>query len=103
MRTLGSSFSPSLRVKEKQEVIQHGLYSVVRHPGYAANLLLLLTTGYAISPSKILLFVLLGVYVFVWGNRMSTEEAMMCRDPNLGAKYQDYMKKVQYRIIPFVY
>lgn len=103
MTTLGSSFSPSLRVKENQKVVQQGPYSIVRHPGYAANLILMLSTGYAISPSFILLGLLLGIFLFVWGNRMSVEESMMCRDEKLGSQYQEYMKKVKYRVIPFIY
>lgn len=38
MNELGSFFSKTLVVQESQKVIQSGLYSIVRHPGYAANM-----------------------------------------------------------------
>jgi protein-S-isoprenylcysteine O-methyltransferase len=39
-RTLGSSYSRTLRVESNQSLVTHGLYRWVRHPGYAAAIVI---------------------------------------------------------------
>jgi len=50
MRTLGSSYSRTLRVDETQALVDEGPYRVVRHPGYAGSLLV--WTGFALTTRR---------------------------------------------------
>ena len=39
-RTLGSSYSRTLRINEGQELIRSGIYVHIRHPGYLSSLII---------------------------------------------------------------
>ena len=47
MRTLGRSYSRTLRVGDAQQLVDSGPYRFVRHPGYAGSLLI--WTGFALT------------------------------------------------------
>jgi protein-S-isoprenylcysteine O-methyltransferase Ste14 len=84
-------------VAAKREIKTGGLYRFVRHPLYAAYVLMY--SGYVLNNTTlanltiyVVMFVLLMVRVF-------REEAHLALDPH----YRDYMRRVPYRIIPFVF
>ena len=81
-----------------QHVISTGLYAIVRHPMYAGAVLLFISTPLLLgSVYGLALGLLLIVTIAA---RSVGEEAMLKRELD---GYSDYMKKVKWRIIPFVF
>ena len=90
--------SRTIEVCENQKVIDTGLYSIVRHPMYAATLILFLSMplvlGSAIS------FVVFLAYPFIIAKRLKNEEDLLEKELD---GYAEYKKKVKYRLIPFIW
>lgn len=90
--------SRTVEVQEHQKVIDYGLYSMVRHPMYLADILavlampLMLGSYYALIPSVFCCFVIIA--------RIKEEEKLLAKDL---AGYKDYMEKVKHRLIPFIW
>jgi protein-S-isoprenylcysteine O-methyltransferase len=98
MRTLGSSYSRTLRVQGAQQVVDRGPYRFVRHPGYAGSLLI--WTGFALtSRSFTVVEVVGGLLGIAYHRRVAAEEALLRRElPG----YVAYAKRTR-RLIPFVW
>ncbi len=90
--------SRTVEVQEGQRVIDTGLYSVVRHPMYSATLLLFLSMPLVLG--SLYSFLVFLVYPFLIAKRIKNEEAFL--QASLPG-YADYMQKVKYRLIPFVW
>ena len=90
--------SRTIKVEEGQTVISTGLYAVVRHPMYMAStvmflaLPLVLGSWYALIP-----FALYPVIMVV---RIRGEEKLLTAELS---GYEDYKRKVKYRMIPFLW
>ncbi len=90
--------SRTIKVEEGQTVISTGLYAVVRHPMYMAStvmflsLPLVLGSWYALIP-----FALYPVIMVV---RIRGEEKLLTAEL---AGYDEYKKKVKFRMIPFIW
>ena len=87
-----------IEIQDEQKLIDTGLYSFVRHPMYLASIILwgfeplVLGSFYGLIP--MIFFVALIVI------RIKSEEKVLIN----GLKgYDEYMKKVKYRLIPFVW
>ena len=90
--------SRTIEVQEKQQVIDTGLYGVVRHPMYAATLILFLSMPVVLASP--LSFLVMLLYIPIISKRMKNEEEVLKQ----GLKgYDEYMKKVKYRVIPFIW
>ena len=90
--------SRTIEVVEDQKVIDTGLYGVVRHPMYSATIILFLSMPLILG-SWISFFIFL-LYPILIGFRAVNEEKYLVKElPG----YSDYMKKVKYRIIPFIW
>ncbi len=88
----------TVRVEAGQPVIFSGLYAVVRHPMYAAALLLSVFVPLALASYWSLLVLLLLVPTLVW--RLLDEERFLSRAlPG----YDDYRRKTRWRLIPRVW
>lgn len=90
--------SRTVKVEENQKVIDTGLYSVVRHPMYAATLLLFLSIPLVLG-SLISFFIFL-TYPFIISVRIKSEEKLL-REELEG--YGEYMNKVRFRLIPYIW
>lgn len=88
----------TIQVVEGQKVISTGPYAVVRHPMYSWALLMILGMPLALGSWWGLLVVVPGVAGIV--ARLLDEEQFLTR--NLDG-YSDYMRKVRYRLVPFVW
>ena len=90
--------SRTIEVQEDQKVVDTGLYGVVRHPMYAATVLLFLSMPLVLgSPIS---FAVMLCYLPLIVKRIRNEEEVLAR----GLKgYTDYMKKVRYRLIPGIW
>jgi len=90
--------SRTVEVQSGQKVIDTGVYAIVRHPMYIAAIILFISSPailgsyFAIIPT---LFLLAGIVL-----RIKNEESVLCVELD---GYTDYMKKVRYRLIPFVW
>jgi protein-S-isoprenylcysteine O-methyltransferase len=98
MRTLGGSYSRTLRVQNAQQVVDRGPYRFVRHPGYAGSLLI--WTGFALtSRSFAVVEVVGGLLSVAYHRRVGAEEALLRRElPG----YAAYSKRTK-RLIPFLW
>lgn len=90
--------SRTVKVEEGQTVINTGLYGIVRHPMYAATILLFLMMPLVLgSWYAAIIFLAYPVLIVV---RLRGEEKLLLKAlPG----YAQYRKKVKYRIIPFVW
>jgi protein-S-isoprenylcysteine O-methyltransferase Ste14 len=85
----------TIRVEENQKVISTGPYAIVRHPMYAAALVLMLGIPLALGSWWGLLAFAPGVPALVW--RILDEERLLKRDlPG----YAEYMQRTRSRLIP---
>lgn len=87
-----------VEVQENQKVVSTGLYGMVRHPMYAATVLLFTMMPLVLGSWIALLFMI--PFPFVLAKRIRNEEEVLKKGLD---GYEEYMKKVKYRMIPFVW
>ena len=85
-------------VVEGQTVVSTGLYAVIRHPMYTGAILVFIGMPLALGSWWGLLFVPLFMGGFAW--RLLDEETFLSK--NLPG-YTEYMRKVRYRLAPYVW
>ena len=90
--------SRTVEVQEGQKVIDTGLYGVVRHPMYAATLLMFLSMPLVLG--SVIALVIFLIYPAVIAVRIRNEEQVL-REGLPG--YADYQKRVKYRLVPFIW
>jgi protein-S-isoprenylcysteine O-methyltransferase Ste14 len=88
----------TIQIAEGQTVISTGPYAFVRHPMYAAALVMLLGIPLALGSCWGLFALLLVLPVLIW--RLLDEERFLRQ--NLPG-YPEYQAKVRYRLLPFVW
>lgn len=84
-------------VAAKREIKTKGMYRFIRHPLYASYLLIL--TGYVLANTSAwnaLIYTMTMGFLFV---RMLREEKHLVLDP----MYAEYMQRVRYRVIPYIF
>jgi protein-S-isoprenylcysteine O-methyltransferase Ste14 len=93
-------FSPEVRIQADrgQRAIHEGPYAIVRHPGYATNLLAVVASGLALNS---LLSIIPAVIFAAVTVRVTAFEDRMLHDELAG--YAEYAAKVRYRLIPGVW
>ena len=90
--------SRTVEVQEGQQVVDTGLYGIVRHPMYAVTLWLFLSIPVVLGSWWSLLC--FAPYAAVIILRIHNEEKVLTRDlPG----YAEYKTRVKYRLIPFVW
>ena len=90
--------SRTIQVQQGQRVVDTGLYGIVRHPMYAVTILLFLMMPLVLGSWYAL--IVFAVYPVVIVVRLKDEEDLLTRElPG----YDEYKKKVKYRLIPFVW
>ena len=90
--------SRSIEVQEGQQVVDTGLYGIVRHPMYFATVLLFLSMPLVLG--SIHAFLLFLVYPLLLVKRIRNEEELLERElPG----YREYKQKVKYRLVPFIW
>ena len=90
--------SRTIEVQENQTVVDTGLYGIIRHPMYAVTLWLFLAIPVVLGSWWALLC--FAPYVAVIVIRIRNEEKVLVEGL---AGYSDYIKRVKYRILPFVW
>lgn len=90
--------SRTVKVQENQRVVDTGLYGIVRHPMYAATILLFLMIPLILgSWWSLLCFI---VYPILIAVRIKNEEDVLSEQLE---GYTEYKQKVKYRLLPFVW
>jgi protein-S-isoprenylcysteine O-methyltransferase Ste14 len=96
---LGRYFTFTVQTSVDQPVISDGPYRMIRHPSYAALLLIIIAIGLFIGNWWSLACLVIAVAVgFVFRIRVE-EQALM---HNLGAGYRDYASTHK-RLVPFIW
>jgi protein-S-isoprenylcysteine O-methyltransferase Ste14 len=98
-RTLGDSYTRTLRVREAQRVVDSGPYALVLHPGYAADILMWL--GYGLAWTNVAaVFATTVPLTLAYSYRIAVEEIMLREQ--MGPEYERYAARTA-RLIPGVY
>ena len=90
--------SRTIEVQENQKVIDTGLYRIVRHPMYAATILLFLAMPLILG--SIISFGIFLIYPIIIAKRIKNEEEVLEKDLT---GYSEYKNKVKYKVIPFIW
>ncbi|MBQ6688856.1 MAG: isoprenylcysteine carboxylmethyltransferase family protein [Bacteroidales bacterium] len=90
--------SRTIEVQQGQKVIDTGLYGIVRHPMYMATIIMFLSMPLVLG-SPISFIIILG-YIPVIAKRIRNEEMVLSEGLD---GYKEYMKRVKYKVIPFIW
>lgn len=90
--------SRTIEVQEGQKVIDTGLYGIVRHPMYAATVLMFLSIPLILG--SFIAFAVFLLYPILIVVRINNEEQVLTKEL---VGYAEYKKKVKYRLIPFIW
>ena len=90
--------SRTIEVQENQTVIDTGLYGIVRHPMYGVTIILFLAMPLVLG--SLISFAIFLAYPVIIAKRIRNEEKVL--EEGL-AGYDEYKKKVRYKVIPFLW
>ena len=90
--------SRTIQVEQGQTVVDTGLYGIVRHPMYAVTILLFLMIPLILGSWWALLA--FAFYPAIIVIRLKDEEDLLTRELS---GYEEYKRKVKYRLIPFIW
>lgn len=88
----------NVRVEMGQQLSSTGWYGFVRHPMYFGNVILMIGAPLALGSYWGLLILVVGLAVLAV--RITDEEALLKQEL---AGYPEYMEKVHYRLMPYVW
>lgn len=93
-------FEPTVRIQKDRghKAVTSGPYRFVRHPGYLAGVLYILSIPLTIG--SVLAFIPAGVYVVLFIIRTALEDGVLLRELD---GYSHYAQKVRYRLIPWLW
>ena len=97
--TLRQYFTVDVTIREDHQLIEHGLYGLVRHPAYTGSLLSFLGLGLAFGNWLSLAVVFL-VAAGAFAYRIVVEERALIE--HFGDRYREYARRTK-RLIPGVY
>lgn len=88
----------TIEVEDNQKVVDTGLYSIVRHPMYLVTIILFLCIPLILG--SIISLIIFLIYPIIIIKRIKNEEQVLEKEL-IG--YNEYMRKVKYRLIPFIW
>ncbi len=93
-------FEPTVRIQKDRghKAVTSGPYRFVRHPGYLAGLLYILSIPLIIG--SVWAFIPAGVYVVLFVMRTMLEDRVLLRELD---GYSEYARRVKYRLIPWLW
>ncbi len=97
-RTLGEYFTGDVRARADQPVIRTGPYRVVRHPSYAAGIMMYIGIGLALGNWVSLVLLTISTVV-AYCYRVVVEERVLVH--TIGEPYRAYMRERK-RFIPYI-
>jgi protein-S-isoprenylcysteine O-methyltransferase Ste14 len=99
MAVIQNSYAAAtVKVEYGQQLASTGLYKLVRHPMYAASVILMVGMPLALGSYWGLLVLILGLLVLVF--RIRDEEKLLTQEL---AGYREYREHVRYRLMPNVW
>jgi protein-S-isoprenylcysteine O-methyltransferase Ste14 len=87
-----------IEIQQNQKVIEYGLYSKIRHPMYLAAIIIMLSSPLVLGSYYAL--IPMAFYPLIIIFRIKNEEEVLKKGLT---GYEEYLKKVKYRLIPFVW
>ena len=90
--------SRTVEVQEGQQVVDTGLYGIVRHPMYMSTLFLFLAMPLVLG--SLISFLIILLYIPIIAKRIRNEEQVL--EEGLQG-YVEYKQKVKYKVIPFIW
>ena len=90
--------SRTIEVQEHQQVVDTGLYGIVRHPMYTATLILFLATPVILA--SFWSFVIMLLYIPIIVKRIRHEETVLEQELE---GYREYKQRVRWRLVPYVW
>ncbi len=90
--------SRTIEVQENQKVIDTGLYGIVRHPMYMTTVFLFLSMPLILGSG--ISFMVMLFYIPILVKRIRNEEKVL--EEGLDG-YREYMEKVKYHMIPYIW
>ena len=87
-----------IEIQQNQKVIDYGLYSKVRHPMYVAAIIIMLSSPLGLGSYYALIPMALYPLIIIF--RIKNEEEVLKKDL---AGYDEYLKRVKYRLIPLIW
>jgi protein-S-isoprenylcysteine O-methyltransferase len=97
--TLRRYFTVNVAIQEGHELIDRGIYAVVRHPAYSGSLLSFIGLGFGFENWLSLALVLVAALVG-FSYRIRVEEQVLIA--HFGDRYRDYARRTK-RLIPGVF
>jgi protein-S-isoprenylcysteine O-methyltransferase Ste14 len=88
----------TVEVEKGQKLIDTGLYGIVRHPMYSATVLMFLAMPLVLGSP--LSFAVMLLYLPIIAKRIRNEEQVLSKGL---ASYEDYQKRVKYRLFPWIW
>jgi protein-S-isoprenylcysteine O-methyltransferase Ste14 len=98
VKTIGKHFSTHIEVRPGHELVDTGIMSVIRHPGYSGVMTFTLGCALILQSFWSLLFICLVFWTTQFIRIVHEEEELGENLPG----YRDYMKRTK-RLIPFVF
>ncbi len=96
---LKQQFTYTVTKIENHELIEAGLYKIIRHPGYLGQLIIFLGISTCLSNWISILLMIIPV-LLGYLNRINVEEKFMVNQ--MGQKYLDYKTRTK-KLIPMIY
>ena len=90
--------SRTVEVQEGQQVVDTGLYGIVRHPMYMSTLFLFLAMPLVLG--SLISFLIILLYIPIIAKRIRNEEQVL--EEGLQG-YAEYRQRVKYKVIPFIW
>ena len=90
--------SRTIKVQKNQNVIDTGLYGIVRHPMYMATILMFLMIPLILGSWYS--FIIFLAYPLIIALRIKNEEKVLSEQLD---GYAEYKQKVKHKIIPFIW
>lgn len=98
-QTLGKFYTRTLQIVEGHQIIDVGLYSIIRHPGYLGVFIMTIGAGLAIT-NWIVFLITTTTSFMSCAYRIHVEEEML--ESKFGEDYKVY-KESTWRLMPLVY
>jgi protein-S-isoprenylcysteine O-methyltransferase Ste14 len=98
LQKLGKQFSAYVTLQEEHELVQSGIYGIVRHPLYLS--LLLAGPGFALIFRSLLVWPILALTLAFITTRIRQEERLLAAE--FGAAFYQYRNRT-WTLLPFVF
>ncbi|HEV7571870.1 MAG TPA: isoprenylcysteine carboxylmethyltransferase family protein [Thermoanaerobaculia bacterium] len=97
--TLWRYFTVDVSIREGHELVDRGIYGVLRHPSYTGSLLSFLGLGFAFG-NWLSVAIIAVATIIGFSYRIAVEEGALIE--HFGDRYRDYMRRSK-RLIPGIY